>query len=250
MSRSNRGQNVDNPVKAYIRWKAGEGYLEFYNTETKEKTQRKSADFIVLDTPFALTGYSKQHKGGIRSNEIHSTKKESLTVWANGKVVAEGFYDDIKYQVKTMGAKFTQIIYAVLKGDNRIVKFELSKSSFGSWLDFRDSKKDTPYEGNPKPKIEYDGISITGPSEKQESDVGAWYNPVFDTFEISEEDDAQAIHLDEVLQEYLNAKRESREENTSEDFYRETAESAKESQVPEIPEDDFEGNDDDDDLPF
>lgn len=251
MNRSNRGQNVDNPVKAYIKWKAGKGHLEFYNSETKEKTQRKNAEFIILDTPMALTGYSKKHKAGIRTNEIHSTKKETLTVWVDGKVIVEGFYDDIKDQVKNMGAKFTQVIYAVMKGDNRIVKLELAGSAFGAWLNFRDSAKDSPYEGNPQPRIEYEGVAITGPSEEKESPVGSWYEPMFETFEISEEVDAQAIHLDEVLQEYLSAKQERREEKSTEDFYKETAGSAQEHTAPEIPEDDFAGQDEeDDDLPF
>lgn len=249
MSRSSRTTNSENPIDLYVSWLGSKGKIRIYDKQIKDDTEAERLDFIVLDRKFAITGYNPKTKENLYSNEVVSTKKEPFVILEGGKEITNGLYADIKDNLPPY-AKFTQSIYGCNSDGSKLFALRLSGAGNSGWISFTNSSKGTPYEGKPEPNIYGEGVGIrlVGKSELKKNGSVQYYEPMFETFEISEEADKKAEMLDEQLQEYFSAKQAAYEERKS-DFQKENElYESTQSNTPELAEADFE--DSDDDLPF
>jgi len=253
MSRSTRNKITTNPVDYYINWSAEEGYIRVYNRETKETTKRETLKFAVLDNLFAISGYTEED-GQIYSNEIRNISEDVLKVRQGNETIAVGTYSEIREKVKSRGGKFTNVLYVLLEDGKSLGQIKFSGASNGVWISFKNSGAESPYEGNPKPDIYREGIAIVGKSELRKKGVAKWFDPVLETYEVSEEFDEKTLMMDEKVQAYLGTKIEKDQESIDKAgslYDTEEAAPHKESvsdPVPDLTEADL--AEEDDDLPF
>lgn len=247
MSRTKKQSGgVSNPIKATVTYKPNNGEFEIYLKESKKKiSEVKSLEIIVLDADrFSITGYSNTYESMFTSNLVHNTKKEKLTVgtFVSGKykVVAEGLYQDIKE--KLVGGKYTKNVIGLLKVDGEFVltDFQLTgtaKTIFMDW--FQKENPDgliTITTGSEVCEfIQKTGEIVPVPKDKQKKWKTTWfYQLEFEEEEIDDKTVELADKTDEALQKYFDGSKVS-------------------TNVPSASEDgdeDGDGGDDDDNLPF
>ena len=192
MSLSN--PTIKTPAKKFIEWNGDKGRLSFYDKEIEQKIEIPlPVYFVVLDELSTITGFSKLHKCGIYSNEVHRITDEILKVktFKGGESIT-GKYADIKNDIKAIGGKFTKSIYAAIVEKDKpfeIVCFKLHGCAFSQWIEH--------------------GINtetfIIGITDKKEDVNGntTYFKPVFKSFKMSEIIKQTCISLDGKLQEYL-----------------------------------------------
>lgn len=248
MSRTKKQSGgVSNPIKATVTYKPNNGEFEIYLKESKKKiSEVKSLEIIVLDADrFSITGYSNTYESMFTSNLVHNTKKEKLVVgtFVSGKykVVAEGFYQDIKE--KLVGGKYTKNVIGLLKVDGEFVltDFQLTgtaKTIFMDW--FQKENPDGLITITPGSEI-CEFIQKTGeiiPVSKDKQKKGkktTWfYQLEFEEEEIDDKTVALADTTDEALQKYFDGAKVSTPDpaSSNEDV------------------DDSDDDEDGDDLPF
>lgn len=107
-------------------------------------------NFIWLESAQSFTGYSERKKAGIYSNEIlvgddalRKYGRKELIVKCGDEILEKGYYSDIKEAVKGHGGKFCIPVYALMEIDGKweIVRFLMTGSSSGAWMEFNNRKK-------------------------------------------------------------------------------------------------------------
>ena len=193
MSKSN--PTPEKPCRKYIEYKGDKGTFFYYDTDLREQVELSlPIYFIWLDELSTITGYSKEHKCGIYSNEVRKTTTDILKVktFKGGESVT-GLYADIKGAITVMGGKFTRSVYAMLIEEGKpgeLVNFRFHGAAFAAWM----NKK-----FNPDKFI----IGITGFTEATTGNV-TYKVPVFAQYNLKPELNQAAIALDKDLQAYLN----------------------------------------------
>jgi hypothetical protein len=203
-------QSTENPVSLIIEWSAKNGNWKVYDKIEKIKIElEENFKFAVLDQKNGVAGFI-EGKGMLRSNEVSRIDKEELTVisWKDGEssVYKEGMYADIKDELKAKGIKFRKIVYAQIIETNSqefigcIAKIDLGGAAMSSWIDA------TIPTGA--------GVSLGDPVEKV-TPMMKYYSPVFNKFELEDEQVEYAISADKLLQEF-NGKPSTYKESTEE----------------------------------
>lgn len=201
MSRSNPSNSVKNPAVRWIEWNGEKGVFRYYDKESDledKNIEFSDLTFLFLDRVGVVTGWSEAYKSGIYSNQVRSSKKESLVVSAFNKSdgpIAEGFWADIKDLVNTKGGKFTANIYAAMKikGVLSIVCIQFKGAALNAWSDF---------EKNAGENIIKKAVKFSGSTEGKKGRV-VFFTPNFTLIDVSPETDKAAVELDKQLQEYL-----------------------------------------------
>lgn len=195
MSLSNNTE-LQSPCTRYFEWAAQTGQIKYWDKSRGEKGEnvfvKLPFTFIVLDILSTVKGFSDETQGGIWSNEVRDTRKDSLTVRTKRGVMAQGVYQDIKGAVQ--GVRFTQSVYIAYKGDDKqlvIGNFQMSGVANSEFIEFRKNHK-----------IYGNAIVITG-SDDRTKGATKYKAPVFELKETSPETIAEAVELDKELQEYL-----------------------------------------------
>ena len=210
MSNPETQQSTENPVSLIIEWSAKNGNWKVYDKIEKIKIElEENFKFAVLDQKNGVAGFI-EGKGMLRSNEVSRIDKEELTVisWKDGEssVYKEGMYADIKDELKAKGIKFRKIVYAQIIETNSqefigcIAKIDLGGAAMSSWIDA------TIPTGV--------GVSLGDPVEKV-TPMMKYYSPVFNKFELEDEQVEYAISADKLLQEF-NGKPSTYKESTEE----------------------------------
>lgn len=210
MSNPETQQSTENPVSLIIEWSAKNGNWKVYDKIEKIKIElEENFKFAVLDQKNGVAGFI-EGKGMLRSNEVSRIDKEELTVisWKDGEssVYKEGMYADIKDELKAKGIKFRKIVYAQIIETNSqefigcIAKIDLGGAAMSSWIDA------TIPTGA--------GVSLGDPVEKV-TPMMKYYSPVFNKFELEDEQVEYAISADKLLQEF-NGKPSTYKESTEE----------------------------------
>lgn len=192
MSRSN--PTLTNPAQHFFQWGGSKGKLSWWNKEEqKEVDVRLPFTFMVLDELSTITGYSKQDESGFWSNEVRSTKRDTLYVKTKKGPFEAELYENLTQTMKR-GGKYAKSIYVAHKiGDAYVIgNFKASGSALSAWIEF--SKKH---------KVQNGTITMSK-GEKQESPVGDFYPPVFEYRASTPEEDEKAVELDKQLQIYLS----------------------------------------------
>jgi|9_EtaG_2_1085328.scaffolds.fasta_scaffold04044_8 hypothetical protein len=195
MSRTNKTDRPKNPAQKFLDWSAKKCSWVYWD-KTKEAEMEispKSLAFIVLDQLNTVKGFDRRVKKGIWSNEVRSTKTDTITAkWADG-LVAEGLWADIK---KDSRLKFVKSVYiaAKINGRYELCNLQLKGSAMSEWIDFT------------KATDVYTDIAC-GVTEtvKDEVDGKEFYLPKFGVVanSISEEAAKEADSMDKELQSYL-----------------------------------------------
>lgn len=198
MSRSN--QLPEHPCKKFIDYKGDTGQFFYYDKDAQKKVELLAPMYlVVLDELATITGFNKEFKCGIFSNEVHSTKKEDMNVrtFKGGRSLV-GKYADIKDAIKAMGGSYTQSVYAMLvtEGNTELVNFRFHGASLNEWID-------------KKINAQKFIIGIVDFVQKQNGGI-KYMAPVFKPFALSEELNAKATAMDVELQKYL-AERKARQ---------------------------------------
>lgn len=164
--------------------------------EGKEVALSTPFKFIILDILSMVGGFNNKTSSGIWSNEVRSIKDEKLVVRTRNGVLAEGLYADIKDEICStkVGAKFGNSVYLAYKdGELTLGNLKLLGAGVKAFFDFRKGKR---FDAEP-------GVAITG-WKAEKTGTNTYFVPKFETVPVSEETLAEAVRLDEQLQEFLS----------------------------------------------
>lgn len=254
MSRSRPNKNAKSPVQHYFEWSGSEGKLYFYDKEAKENVYFPKLKFVVLDELHTVTGFSDKHNNGIRGTEVRELDSP-ITVWIGKKKHSTDTYANLKTSVN--GLKYAKSVYiGVIKkgGTMELAKLTLKGSAFSAWVNFLKGAEDYAENSSVDQFGEGVGISITGKSKQKKKGTTKYYEPKFESFDLSEQEDATAIELDSQLQEYFDNTPTSKDDNPNEEKEQTPATNAEDPEPEDDPEveaeEEHEDAEDVDDLPF
>lgn len=196
MSRSNPTETLQNPATKYIEWSGSEGKFKYYDKDKKENVFIElPVKFIPLDVLSTVKGWNDAEKKGYWSNEVRSTKADTITLRSKDGVEFVGLYEQVKEKYSAKGADYVQSVYAAMKDGKelKIVNFQLKGSALGPFIEFCKGKKVTEI-----------GVQI---KEAKPMKKGAtkYFEPVYEVMEVSEATNKIAVDLDVELQAYLKA---------------------------------------------
>ena len=202
MSLSNK-RSLSSPVTKYYQWRGNEGTLSYYDKELRKNVPiALPLNFVVLDQLSMIKGFSDDYQGSFSSNEVRSVK-DTLRVICYGKNnknetktynIAEGSYETIKDQIKSVGARYTKSVYVVIiddKNDLELVNFQLMGSALAPLFEAR---------------INDDGhvIRLGVNPEQKVKGKSTYYEPTFTKLAAAtDEVMKQLVEMDEELQSYL-----------------------------------------------
>jgi len=182
------------PIAAYYRWH-GNGSIEYYNKESKEKEYIDSVNLVVLDIRNSVTGWSEANKSQIRSNMIKDVNKEPLVVKTfNGKEIANGMWKDIKGDVADAEGKYTVNLICLNTATGEVVNLQLSSDNLATWMTFR--------EKNTEAAI-YDAVLKVTAGEKKKKGATKWVAPEFNLGKLSAKDDKAAEDASAIVKAYF-----------------------------------------------
>lgn len=235
MSRTKKKLEVSSPVSKYLTFSGTKGQIKYYDTssskaDSKGNVYLESLNLAILDIKASISGYNESSASSVTSNLLnpYDVNKDKFIVKTkiNGKysTFAEGGYSEIKDKLKNVNGKFTINIFGAcdLGEGYQIVRLDLSGSSLGSWLDFRDKKSDEDLYNSVVSIAKGDlckrekGKTVKV-SDKEYKDVTkalkedplaerpVWfYIPSITSLPITDEFSQKANDLDEKLQEYFD----------------------------------------------
>lgn len=210
MSRSNPTENSNpNPATRWFEWNGEHGVVRYYDKDAKKNVDVGSDfTFILLDQLGSVRGWHDASDSGIYSNEVKDTRQEAMVVKAfKGGTLAEGIYKDIKDRVNNAGGQFVANCYIAFKNGGTalaIGSLRLKGAALGTWMEFSKAHRAELYKK---------AIRIHGFTEGKKGRI-VFRMPVLSLADISPATDAQAIALDQALQEFLDCyfKRTKREQ--------------------------------------
>lgn len=202
MSRSNPSDATQkNPTRKFLKWDSGNSQWKYWDKEKEEElTLDPKTPFIVLDQLATVTGYVKNKKSGLWSNEVRNSNKSDLRVQDKDGEVFTGIWSAVKEKVSD--AKFAASVYAVAKinGAYELVNFQLKGCSLGPWFDF------VKELGGPQ---ELEGDLVINISSAKPGKTGSvtYNSPVYNvvTRDLTDAARQEATDADKTLQTYLDA---------------------------------------------
>jgi len=130
--------SVPSPVKKYLSFSGKTGNFSYWDKENKKEVEvTLPLKFVVLDELSTIVGWDDGSSSKIYSNEIHSTKKQQFVVRSKDGVKAEGFYNDIKGKLATIGAKYSKSVYVLIDGE--ICNINMKGAVLKAWIDKGDA---------------------------------------------------------------------------------------------------------------
>lgn len=197
--------------------------LRWYNKETKERVYVNFPfRFLYLDQLHTVAGYDDRIEASLYGTEVRDIK-DSITVYAKKTIVARGPWN--KDTPLTAGVKYAKSIYFAFEdeGEWKIGNIKLTGGALGTlsekgfallkgkepegivgWFDF--------CKANPEGVLTNCAVTITS-SVADKKGKTDFFRPVFDTADITEEEDAAAIALDTQLQAFLTESLKARGAN-------------------------------------
>lgn len=198
MSRSNPTENgTPNPATRWFEWNGEQGVVRYYDKEAKKNVDiGNDFSFILLDQLGSVRGWHEASGSGIYSNEVKDTRQDVLVVKAfKGGTLAEGLYKDIKLEVNAEGGQFVANCYIAFKQDTGLAigSLRFKGAALGAWMEFCKAHRADLYKK---------AVRINGYTEGKKGRV-VFRVPVLSLKDIAPQTDAEAIALDQQLQEFL-----------------------------------------------
>lgn len=201
MSRSNPTEHAPNPAIRWFEWNGEAGTVRYYDKDAKKNVDLGTEfSFVLLDEMGSVRGWHEPSQSGIYSNEVRDTREDVLVVKAfKGGTLAEGLYKDIKDRVNVAGGQFVANCYIAFKpnggGGMAIGSIRFKGAALGAWMEFRKANRAHLYK---------QAVAITGYTEGKKGRV-VFRVPVLAIKPLSDQSNAQAVKLDQELQEFLTA---------------------------------------------
>lgn len=204
MSRSNNTE-VQNPCSLFLQWSSENKCFSYYEkfdqpdsegNKGKTKLVKLPLSFVVLDTLSTIKGFNDDDKSGYWSNEIKDISKDILTVRTKKGIAATGTYKEVMAELRD--AKYAASVYVgIIKKDGTLglANLQLVGASVSAWFDFLKDNRQAIYK---------DAVTCNDFVEGKKGKT-IYYSPVFELKRITEEQNNQAIAIDQELQEYLEA---------------------------------------------
>lgn len=242
MSRTKKRSGNKSPIKKYIEYKAGAGVFRYYDKSSEDYVELDSIEkLIILDVRYSITGFNSEHKAGIVSNMVSSLGDElSVCVYKNRKKIdiVDGFYTDIKTEIREADGKFTQNVIGLLDlGDgNELVNVQLSGAGNSSWISFTDEYPNEDFynyavtlkrgtlsksgeDNKPVPVTKNEEKALDLKLQKNPRAVRpVWFYTIeFKVDDLTEEQSKLATEEDEKLQAYFEGGNTKESESEEED---------------------------------
>jgi hypothetical protein len=185
----------NNPSHLNLTWSNEQGAFRCYDKITKITTLYPAPlKFLILANYIRISGWDKVANTPINSNEVLNTSKEPFIVRTKEAIKATGLYSQIKEELKTIGAKYSESIYAMLP-DGQIANITLQGSNCALWMAFRNEV------GNSLTKK---WIEIGNPTAKQKGSI-RWQEPTIKQgAEVSPQEDKEAERLYDLIDVWKN----------------------------------------------
>jgi len=198
MSRSNQSNSnsLPNPCQVWYEWSGKNGNLKHYDKVLEKNIETEAPfNFVLLDEFSTVKGWHDSSQSAIWANEVKNTGTSPLRVSAfKGGVLVEGLYKDIKDKVNALGGSYVKNLY-ITSVDGVIASLALKGSALSAWMDFVKENKGI-----------YDSaITISGSVTAKKGSV-TFKTPKFELVDITPKQEANAIKLDEKLQEFVKSK--------------------------------------------
>lgn len=94
--------------------------------------------FVTIAELNTITGFNDENQCGVYSNEVHNLNEPlSVRLFCKGNHGANGTYEKIKGEIKSLGGRFTKSIYALMINGKEVelVNFKASGSFLNAWID-------------------------------------------------------------------------------------------------------------------
>lgn len=198
MSRSN--PTIENPCQRWFEWSGSKGQVYYYDKPTQENVfVDLPFRFLMLDTLTTIKGFSERDQVGIYSNEVRSLDRILRVKTFDGRLIAEGKYENIKDSIKANGGKFAKSTYVAYKvGDElQLGNIVFMGASLGPWIDLEKQFG--------RSTLEQKAVVIIGSEDRQNGGI-EFKSPTFKLKDVSKESNEKAIALDRELQKYLKNK--------------------------------------------
>lgn len=211
MSRSNPNVNAPNPAVRWFEWNGEHGTVRYYDKDTKKNIDLPSGfTFLLLDELAGVGGWHNTSDSGIYSNAVRDTSKDVLVVKSfKGGPLAEGLYRSIKDRVAGEGGHFVALCYVAAKvGDKlSICGLKFKGITLKAWMDFRKANRNALYQ---------EAVQIVGFEEGKKGRI-VYRFPKFALKPVSPETDADAVRLDQELQDWLEGYLQRKTRDQAED---------------------------------
>lgn len=201
MSRSKPNSGAVSPVEQYFQWSGSEGKISYYDKAKGTNEFFPKMSFIVLDELHTITGFSDKESSSIRGTDVKSLDTP-ITMYIGKKKITTDTYENLK---NITGVKYAKSLYVavITKNELKICKILLAGAAFGAWLDFIKGENDYKDGGKVNPMDVGVGIKIVGKSKPKKKGSNTYFEPIFQVFTITEEQEKEAMLLDGTLQEYF-----------------------------------------------
>ena len=199
MSRSNPTDKLTNPSKRFYEWSGDKGQFFYFDKEKGDKGEKvfmkMPFNFLVLDTLSTCKGFDDNLQMGYYSNEVRSTKTDTITVRNKKGIVFSGLYEAAKEKLGTKGLKYYQSVYIAQKEADGLglYNIQLGGSGLSAFIEF--------CKENDVNKI---AVSVKDVVEKKKGKT-TYFEPVYTAVKVSDKANEEAIEVDKGLQEYLSA---------------------------------------------
>lgn len=197
MSRSNPQTNAPNPAVRFFEWNGEHGTIRYYDKEKKENvTVGSEFQFLLLDQLGTVGGWHDESDSGIYANEVRDTRRDVLIVKAfKAGTLVEGVYRSIKDRVHALGGQFVANCYIGFKNGHglEIGSIKFKGAALNAWVEFGKANRAALYKK---------ALAIKGFEEGKKGRI-VYRVPAFETRELSEDTNAQAVELDKQLQAFL-----------------------------------------------
>jgi hypothetical protein len=126
-----------NPTSKFLEWKSDNKCFSYYDKEAKQNVLVElPLTFLVLEEYHTVKGFSDTDQTGIYANEVLQIGSEELEVKTfKGRVVAKGFYKDIKTTVNASGGNYYKSLYVVTK-EGELLNLSFKGACVSKWSDF------------------------------------------------------------------------------------------------------------------
>jgi hypothetical protein len=199
MSRSNPTEKLTNPAKRFYEYSGDKGQFFYFDKEKGEKGEKvfmkMPFNFLVLDTLSTCKGFDDNLQMGYYSNEVRSTKTDTITVRNKKGIVFSGLYEAAKEKLGTKGLKYYQSVYIGQKEADGLglYNIQLGGSGLSAFIEFCK-------ENN----VNNIAVSVKEVVEKKKGKT-VYFEPIYTAVKVSDKANAEAVELDKELQEYLSA---------------------------------------------
>jgi len=191
-----------NPATRFLEWKSDHQKFAYWDKEKEANVfVELPFKFLALNILHTVKGYSKGKESGIYSNEVKHLKNDIMHVkyFKGNEKIASGYWNEIKDEVKALGGKYTQSIYAMTQ-KGTLINIGLNGAAISDWFEFIKKTKSRLYD---------EWVAVEGFKKGKSGKVEYTY-PLFEYQGSLNSDEAEHADecfnvLDDYLQKYLDA---------------------------------------------